>query len=263
MSLPDSFKFILLFLVLISSQTIYAKNITIALGNFEPMFAHENQPSLFKDIIDGVFQYLPQYKVNYRYMVSNARLTVELNQKSVEGAANVFSAEEINGCLTDPVFRFTDVAITLRKNNHRISSVKELKDKSIVSYQRAEHLLGREFSQLVQANQYYQEVARPEEQAKLLTSELVDVSIGDIYIFLHSLKAWQKDNYQPNSLKVHAIFPPVYSSIGFNELSLCEDFNLALTKYKNSGQYQKTYNRFLESLGLKKELLELNSDKHH
>jgi len=231
------------------SANIHAENLTIALGNFEPLFSEQDKPALFKDLIDGVYTYLPHIKVNYRYMFSNARLVKELNAKTIDGAANIFSQKEIQGCLTQPVFAYSDVAISLKSKYYTINSVSDLKEKSVVSYQRAILLLGSEYKQAVLRSKHYKEVAQPLEQAKLLSNGMVDVSIGDKYIFLHSLKNDSKNNLKPNDFEIHDIFPPVASSIGFNEQKHCDEFDQALFKYKNSGKYQMVYKNYLNKLG--------------
>ena len=239
--------------ILLSSSIVtthsYAEELVIALGNFSPMFAQEGESALFKDIIDGVYRHLPHRQVSYQYMVPNARLVLELNQNIIDGASNIFSQEEINGCLTEPVFRFKDVAVTLKSKNHNITAIKDLNNKSIVTYQRAEYLLGQEFSQTIAKSKYYQEMPNPEDQAKLLSSALVDVSIGDKYIFLHSLKSWNKEDYDPNRVVFHEIFPSVYSRMGFNKQALCDEFDQALVHFKASGAYDKIYDDFLLKLG--------------
>lgn len=238
----------LLLSALISLST-QAEELTIALGNFEPLFSHPNQPSLFKDLIDGIYQYLPQTQVNYQYMLSNARLLVALNEQKVDGATNIFSADDIKGCITGPVFAYSDVAVSLKNKNYTIDSMDDLKTMSVVSYQGASTLLGEHYRKAVLSNQYYQEIANPPEQARLLSAGLVDVSIGDKYIFLYSLKKQQGNDLEAKNYRFHYIFPPIYSAMGFNKQRHCDDFNQALAKFKASGQYQVVYQKHLKSLG--------------
>ena len=226
-----------------------SEKLTIGLGNFEPQFSSEGKSALFKDILDGVFAHIPEYEITYKYMLSNSRLVSELNNKHIDGAANIFAHKEITGCLSDPVFRYTDVAITLKRTSQKIESIEDLAGKSIVTYQRAEFLLGDTFKRVVHESENYNEVARPEKQAKLLASNLVDVSIGDKYIFLNSLTSWKKDKFDPNNFVFHPIFPDVYSGVGFNSQAHCEAFNSALEKFKSGGSYEKIYQNYLTKLG--------------
>ncbi|WP_281561503.1 transporter substrate-binding domain-containing protein [Thalassomonas sp. RHCl1] len=221
----------------------------IALGNFRPLFAGPNQSALFKDLIDGVYAYIPSKRITYRYMLSNARLVVELNEKTVDGAANIFSKSEINGCISQPIFRYSDVAITRRDRGMKINSVEDLKGVSVVTYQRARTLLGKAFNAAVADNEYYKEVPKPKEQARLLAIGMVDVSIGDKYIFLHSLKTWSKGNFDANEFVIHPIFPDVYTYMGFNRQELCDEFDLALSLFKASGRYEEIFEEHLFALG--------------
>jgi len=226
-----------------------AEDIVIALGNFEPLFSAANKPALFKDLIDGVYQYIPDKKVSYRYMVPNSRLVVELNKQAVDGSANIFSQNEIKGCITEPIFAYSDVAVSKKAKKVTVKSIEDLADLKVVSYQRATILLGKQYHQAVKKNQYYREVAQPEDQAKLLATDLVDVSIGDKYIFFNSLQTWSKGRMASDDFVIHPIFPPVSSSMGFTKQTHCDEFNVALAKFKKSGDYQMVYDSHLKRLG--------------
>jgi polar amino acid transport system substrate-binding protein len=226
-----------------------AKELVIALGNFEPLFAAQGKPSLFKDLIDGVYSYIPDTHISYRYLYSNARLVHELNALNVDGAANIFFGTTIKGCLTQPVFAYSDVAISVKSADHEIKSIADLSKVTVVSYQGATVLLGEIYHAAVIKSNYYTEVPKPEEQAKLLLAGMVDVSVGDKYIFLHSLQAQTKGRYTLDDFQIHDIFPLVESSMGFNDINDCHAFDNALVKFKQSGQYQQVYQRHLQRLG--------------
>lgn len=136
------------------SATSHAKDLTIALGNFEPLFSEQGKPALSKNLIDSVYTYLPHRKISYRYMFSNARLVRELNVHTIDGAANIFTQKEIQGCITQPVFAYSDVAISLKSKYYTINSISDLNEKSVVSYQRAILLLGSEYKQAVLRSKY-------------------------------------------------------------------------------------------------------------
>ena len=236
-------------LLLFVPVAVAETELVIALGNFQPLFSAPQRPALFKDLIDGVYSYIPGRKIKYRYMLSNARLVVELNEKTVDGAANIFSKAEINGCITQPVFRFSDVAVTRKDRQLNIKEVADLKNVSVVTYQRARNLLGKGFNAAVEQSKYYKEVSRPQEQARLLAIGMVDVSIGDKYIFLHSLRTWSKGNFDVNEFEIHPIFPDVYTYMGFNRQELCDEFDLALAVFKASGSYEQIFQHHLDALG--------------
>jgi len=234
--------------IIIRSPFSMAEEIVIGLGNFKPLFSTPNSPAVFKDLIDGVYRYLPDRKVTYRYMLSNARLVMDLNAKAVDGAANIFSEAEISGCITQPIFAYSDVAISKKGHYFHVDDILALSEFSVVAYQRATKLLGVEYKKAATSAPYYKEVANPIDQAKLLATDLVDVSIGDKYIFLQSLKSWSKGKANVNDYVIHPIFPPVASSMGFIQQKHCDEFDQALVKFKESGEYQAVYDKHLKRL---------------
>jgi hypothetical protein len=235
--------------IIIRSPISLAEEIVIGLGNFEPLFSTPNSPALFKDLIDGVYRYIPDKKVTYRYMLSNARLVMDLNVQTVDGAANIFTSNEITGCITQPIFGYSDVAISKKNHYFHVDDIEALSEFSLVSYQRATKFLGPVYKKAVNSASYYKEVPNPIDQAKLLATNLVDVSIGDKYIFFQSLKSWSKGKADANDYVIHPIFPPVASSMGFIQQKHCDEFDQALVKFKKSGEYQDVYDKHLNRLG--------------
>lgn len=246
-------KFCIIFLCVFRVPVTQSEEIIIGLGNFEPLFSKPNSPSLFKDLIDGVYRYIPDKEVTYRYMLSNARLVMDLNVQTVDGSANIFSKDEIEGCLTQPIFAYSDVAISKKNHYFHVDDIEALSEFSLVSYQRATTLLGAKYKKAVKSASYYKEVPNPVDQAKLLATDLVDVSIGDKYIFFQSLKSWSKGKADANDYVIHDIFPPVASSMGFIKQENCDAFDKALVKFKESGEYQAVYDNHLKRLGYRKE----------
>ena len=236
-------------LSVLRSTVSHGEELLIGLGNFAPLFSTPESPALFKDLIDGVYRYIPDKKVTYRYMLSNARLEMGLNIKSLDGAANIVSKQYISGCITQPLFGFSDVAISKKVDAYQIDDISALAKYSVVSYQGAIKLLGPDYKTAVNHSSYYKEVPHPVEQAKLLANGLVDVSVGDKYIFLHSLALWSKGKDDANDYIIHPIFPPIASSMGFLKQEHCDEFDQALVKFKASGEYQKVYDKHLKRLG--------------
>jgi ABC-type amino acid transport substrate-binding protein len=226
-----------------------AEEIVIGLGNFKPLFSNPNSPALFKDLIDGVYRYIPNKTITYRYMLSNSRLVMDLNVRAVDGAANIFTSGEISGCITQPVFGYSDVAITKKGHYFHVDDIEALSEFSVVSYQRATNFLGPVYQKAVKKALFYKEVSNPEEQAKLLATGLVDVSIGDKYIFLQSLKSWSKGKANVNDYVIHTIFPSAASSMGFIQQRHCDEFDQALAQFKQDGGYQAVYDKHLKRLG--------------
>lgn len=239
--------------IIFKSSISHGEELVIGLGNFPPLFSTPGSPALFKDLIDGVYRYIPNKTITYQYMLSNARLEMGLNINALDGAANIVSNQYITGCITQPLFGFSDVAISKKVNAYQIEDISALSKYSVVSYQGATKLLGAAYNKAISQASFYKEVSNPMDQAKLLANDLVDVSIGDKYIFLHSLKHWTHGTNDAADYQIHPIFPPVVSSMGFNQQQHCDEFDQALVKFKASGEYQQVYDKHLKRLGFIKE----------
>jgi ABC-type amino acid transport substrate-binding protein len=165
----------------------------------------------------------------------------------VDGAANIFAESKIVGCRSDPVFRYEDVAVTRKDRHLQIDSIADLAEKRIATYQGAKTFLGSEFSRVVSMdNRNYRELPQQSDQAMFVSTGLSDVSVGDMYIFLHSIKHNSNGRFKADQFEIHNLFPVTYSYMGFHEQALCDEFNVALRKLKKSGRYEAIYSGYLK-----------------
>ncbi|WP_019530889.1 substrate-binding periplasmic protein [Dasania marina] len=230
----------------IISTMAYAEEVRIAMGNFEPYYIESKNGGVFADIISAAFLHIPNYHPKYIYGHSNEDLWASFDSGHVDAASNFFGTVIKKGCLTNPVFRFSDMAVTKASSALAINHLDDLKAKSIVAYQGAKELLGDDFGLVVTAA--YQEVAKPELQVRMLVAGRYQVSVGDKFIFLQAVKNLNTKEIQPQDFKLHDLFPPTYTRLAFHEKSLCEKFNLALERIKQSGQYEAIYQSYLSDL---------------
>jgi len=221
----------------------------IGAGNFAPYFIANGETGLFTDLIKETFQQLPQYTLKFQFGLPVQRMQLSFEEGRLDAAANVFEAHDVSGCKSAPTFRFQDVAVTLKKTNLKITGIADLQGKRIIAYQGAKVILGKEFEAMADANPLYREIARPELQARMMAAGRVDVSIGDIYIFLHNLKALPNGQATPDQFEFHEIFPVMYTFMAFKEQRLCDEFDRALQTMKDDGRYEAIYQRYLQQLG--------------
>jgi len=226
-----------------------ARELKIGTGNFPPYFSEKGTDGLFNDLIKETFRLLPQYRIAFVPQMSNYRLVHSLNNRFVDGAANIFADAKISGCRTHPIFRYTDVAVTRKDRHLRIDTIGDLADKKVVTYQGAKTFLGEQFEKIASADTpLYRELPQPMDQAKSVALGDAEVSVGDLFIFLYSIKNWPNERFTPGQFEVHRLFPDTYSYMGFREQSLCDEFNVALHKLKKSGRYDAIYSRYLKEL---------------
>ncbi len=227
--------------------------IVIGAGNFAPYFIADEHSGVFTDIINAAFEHLPQYQVTFRFGLSVNRMVNDFEEGRLDATANIFADHEVEGCKTDPVFRFQDVAVTLKEKHLTISTIADLKDKRIIVYQGATTFLGQNFHIMAAYNPYYKETAKPYLQPRMVATGRVDVSVGDIYMFFHNLPEWSNGQAAPEQFEVHEIFPVLYTHLVFRDSALCEEFNRALRIIQENGRYEAIYQRYLQQVGYKVE----------
>lgn len=223
--------------------------VVVAMGNFEPYFLASSQSGIFTDIVTAVFERMPGYEPHYLFGLSNNQLGSAFAGGRADAVANVFDTVELEGCRSDPVFRFRDVAITLFSEDLDIQSVIDLKGRSIVSFEGAYDFFGPSFSSVVE-KAHYKEVEKPHLQARLLMAGRYQVSVGDLMIFLQARQSIaQKEGRDAlPAIVVHDIFPQKYSRMAFKEQAVCTAFNEALAQLKASGEYEAIYTRYQTTL---------------
>lgn len=225
----------------------YGEDISIAMGNFEPYFIEHNESGIFTEIIDKVFSKMPHHRPKYSWGRSNNRLWVDFSEGKLDGVSNLFDSVKLKACRTDPIFRFRDIAISNKKDNLTINTIGDLEGKNIVTFQGAKAFFGKQFNSVIKTDRY-REVAKPHWQAKALFTHQADVSVGDMFIFLDSIKTERSISLTPQGFSYHDIFPAIYSRMGFRDKKVCKEFNEALKIIKNSGEYEKVYHKYLKQL---------------
>jgi polar amino acid transport system substrate-binding protein len=226
----------------------HAKEVKIGMGNFEPYYIVEGETGIFTDLLKAVFKLLPGYEPKFLFGRPNKRMWHEFETDQIDAVSNLFDSVKLDGCRSDPVFRFHDVAVTKKSSGIKLEKVSDLADKRIISFQGANQFFGDEFASMTDFPTYT-EVGKPEIQSKMLYLERADVSIGDLLIFLRSVEKTQKPKMRPDAFVFHEIFPAVYSRMGFRDADLCKRFNIALKTIQESGEYEQIYNGYLKKLG--------------
>jgi len=218
------------------------------MGNFKPYYIKSENSGVFADVISAVFREMPSYEAKYVWTLSNNDLWTSFEAGRLDAVSNLFDSIDIKGCRTDPLFRFRDVAVTRASSGLQLHDIRDLKGKRVVAFQGAKGFFGEVFAQQTDSAAY-EEVEKPELQAKMLWMQRYDVSVGDLYIFLAVLNSLGPEGALPSDFVVHDIFPSISSRLGFRDKALCSEFNAALKKVKASGEFEAIYSGYLETLG--------------
>lgn len=232
---------------------VSAEKVSVGMGNFQPYFNAESKSGIFTDITNAVFAHMPGHQPEYAFGLSNNALWTVYANGRLDAVANVFDAVELEGCRTDPVFRFHDVAVSRKDDGLVIDSIADLKQKSIITFEGANNFFGEAFKQVISPD-LYKEVAKPSLQPRMLMGGRYQVSVGDKFIFLHELKRSQQQRKAgqhsglASEFVFHGIFPQLQSRFVFRDRALCVQFNQGLQAIRDSGEYERIYAQYLAAL---------------
>lgn len=243
---------LLLIALFAATSRLSATEITVGMGNFEPYYDENKQAGIFTDITTAVFNKMPDYQPKYIFGLANHDLWANFEAGRIDAASNLFDSIKIGACRSDPIYRFRDVAVTRADAGITLEHLSDLDRYSIVTFQGAKAFFGEDFSRHTSPKKYL-EVGKPTLQAKMLYGKRYDISVGDMFIFLHTLKTLDVPNTttkaSASDFVYHDIFPQISSRLGFHDNSACKAFNIALKQIKASGEYERIYQQHLNRLG--------------
>ena len=224
------------------------KTITIGMGNFAPYYIAEGNTGIFTDLIAAVFAKMPDHEPKFLFGLPNKRLWADFKKGRIDAVSNLFDSVKLQGCRSDLVFRFQDIAVSRARDKLIIAKIADLAGRDIVTFQGAKNFFGEEFANFTNFKSY-REVAKPALQARMLSAGRADVSVGDMFIFLNALKETGQADVSAADFTFHNIFPAISSRMGFRDDKVCQLFNDALKQLKESGDYEKIYQSYMVRLG--------------
>jgi len=238
------FKSYLLVLLLLFHPFLLAKQeLRVGVGNFPPFFIENGERGLFLDITKKIFELMPEYDATFTFM-SNSKLLREINKGGgIDVACNIFAGSNVDAYLSEPLFRYTDVAVSKKENNFIINNVSDLKKRSISAYQGAIDLLGEDFKQMAYENKSYTEHGQPSETTLLVAMGKKDVRVGDVFIFLYDISKnkYKKRGVNANDFKIHWLWSDVFTHMAFRDESIRDKANKAILEIQNNGVLEQIY----------------------
>lgn len=144
--------------------------------------------------------------------------------------------------LTDPYIIYQNVAVTRADRKLEISSIEDLRGKSVIAFQTAKSVLGESFSEIVSAQPTYIEMARQDRQVEMLMLGSVDVAILDRNIF-NFFKS-ESRAYAHEGTVFHELFPTSSYSAAIPDPELRATFNATLHAFIEDGRYQKLLDNY-------------------
>jgi polar amino acid transport system substrate-binding protein len=176
-----------------------------------------------------------------------ARTFLELSAGRIDGIINIKKGMMDNVFYSDIVIAFHNYGISLKKKGYPdFRSLDFLVNKSIVAFQRARTILGKEFAAAVSGNTRYEETAEQHLQIYRLFLERADIIVMEKQIFNYYRKQVFKatGSLAEQPVTFHNIFPPSEYRFAFRVEEIRDDFNLGLETIRQNGCYDRIIKKY-------------------
>ncbi|NOU50145.1 transporter substrate-binding domain-containing protein [Pseudoalteromonas sp. JBTF-M23] len=218
-----------------NAEEVSTKVIVAANAHLPPYVIPTNDSGIQLEILKAAFKQQGLSNIEVRYM-SNLRAEQELLLGKVDVALNFPVHNHSKVYKSNSLVKYQNVAVSLSANNFSISSIYDLRGKSVLAFQHAIAYLQAPYKLVVGQLQSYEEVTNQEAQINNLMKGWVDVIILERRVFLYLLNKYAKNNeLQP--FKVHAIFSEAPRPSFFKDEKLRDTFNNGLDQIVKTGQY--------------------------
>jgi|GEM_PF-681144 len=225
------------------------KILNVGVVNFEPFVIQQTKSGIHLEIIQAIFDQLPEYQPRYIYL-ANHRLTAAIHSGQLDVASNIAPSSVLNAYLSQGLFYYQDVAVSLKASEIKIETVDDLARGRIAAYQGARQLLGGEFRRVVALNPDYREYHLALSTTALLLRQRVDVRIGDVSVFYYDLNRPANRNIDVGGYDIRYFWPNVVTHLAFKDELLRDRVELIINDLKRQGIIDKIYHKYRKPLGL-------------
>ncbi|KGJ91987.1 substrate-binding periplasmic protein [Colwellia psychrerythraea] len=177
------------------------------------------------------------------------RVPIAFSNHLVDAAMGDMGIQLEDGFYADPAVIYDNIFITLKSRNITINRPSDLDSLYVASFQSAEKRYPDWLNNVVKENRFFG-VSDQLTQVKLLQLGRYDVVLCDRYIFKYFVnKIELQTELEFSDVDEHnfiTVDPMNYRPV-FRSEKIRDDFNLGLKYLKESGEFQKIYDQYLES----------------
>jgi polar amino acid transport system substrate-binding protein len=239
-----------LIILLFSSAVCFGKEtVRVAFGDkLAPwVLMKENKGIIYDILVECLVS--ENISIEPKYYPYSRRI-IAYNKKYVDAVIDInprlVKEHKLIGNISDVAYSYVNYGISLKKNNYKFSTIMDLSEYSLLSWQGAVVTLGGDYALMAQKNKRYSETYDQDSQVKMLFSKRVDVIQMDIQIFKYfrmlNSKTPKLDTSQ--EVKLDALFGSSANSILFRSKKLADMFNSNLQRIKKNGRYQEILDRY-------------------
>lgn len=243
------FKYVLLLAITSLSSLTNAKEVLMAFSQEIPPYIFEkNDKGIEIDIISAALAYKGHTLKPLYFPLG--RIPISFRNNIVDAAMGDMGVnlKLYGGFYAAPAVIYDNVFITLKDKDISIIVPADLDSLHVVSFQGAEKRYPLWLKKVAEENRLFG-ISDQLSQVKLLHLGRYDVVLSDRYIFRYFVKQMKSMNVQEVHDVVEHNFttatPEDYRPV-FRDKIIRDDFNFGLKKLKESGEFQKIYDNYME-----------------
>lgn len=226
-------------LLVIYSGNNHAVELTMVTDHGPPHTIESTHSGIDVDITKAVLRKMG-YSTNILFMPLGRGKQQVMNKKADLFLPTFFEKDGDGLYISNAIIDYRPTFFTRNDDPFTIENIADLAGKKIVTFQGASQYFGENFLKMTQENTNYREVSSMSLLPLLLMKERYDVVLLDYYIFYYFFKT-----HQLSDVKEHVIFDSVDAHVGFNDVSLRNEFNRVLSSFKYSEEYLNIIRKYL------------------
>ncbi len=238
---------VILLSTLLSSLT-GAKEVLMAFSqDIPPYIFQKHSKGIEIDIIAAALAYKGHTLKPFYFPLG--RVPIAFTHKLVNAAMGDMGVdlESQGGFYADPAVIYDNVFITLKSRAISIEKPSDLDLLRVVSFQGADKRYPKWLKKVQEDGRFYG-ISDQLTQVKLLHFGRYDVVLSDRYIFRYFVKQLNLMNvlevHEVEEHKFTTVNPDDYRPV-FRDKKIRDDFNLGLSKLKESGEFNKIYDNYM------------------
>ena len=215
-------------------------SVRVATREFLPPYVYEDAKSGIEiDLVKAIFR-----EMGYRpifVQLPRIRMTSAFEDHQVDGSITQNSGMSNAGCVTENYIEHYNVGLALESRNLNLKSLDDIKGMSIISFSGATRFLGPDFHEAVKSAKRYTESGDQSIHIPLLYKHRFDVAVGDRWILRLAQRRHFDATGEYKKLAAYEIMPPTHYRARFHDQAICDAFDSALQKIRDSGAYNEIW----------------------
>jgi polar amino acid transport system substrate-binding protein len=155
----------------------HARELKIIFFQYTPPYVLEEGGGIVVDIVSEALK-ASGHTVRPVYVPMGRGFELFAEQR-VDGTAIIRENSGLVANYSDDFMQYHNRAFTLKSRQHRLATLEDLKDKTVVAFQNANKYLDDDFGRVVAKNPHYKEMGNQETQTLMLLLGRIDVAVMD------------------------------------------------------------------------------------